>query len=81
MAKTYEGTLAMFVVAGLTIFFTLLVYAGQSWQASLAVAAILAPVSATVELFSNRGIDTLTVPLSVAFLVLPLISVLSILGI
>ena len=80
-AKTYEGTLAMFVVAGLTIFFTLLVYAGQSWQASLAVAAILAPVSATVELFSNRGIDTLTVPLSVAFLVLPLISVLSILGI
>jgi len=80
-AKTYEGTLAMFLVAGLTIFFTLLVYAGQSWQVSLAIAAIIAPVSATVELFSNRGMDTLTVPLSVAFLVPPLISILSILGI
>ena len=79
-AKTYEGTFAMFVVAGLAIFFTLLVYAGQSWQVSLAVAALVAPVSATVELFSQRGMDTLTVPLSVAFLVLPLMALFSFLG-
>jgi phytol kinase len=67
-------------VAGLAVFFTLLVYAGQSWQASLAVATLVAPVSATVELFSRRGLDTLTVPLSVAFLVLPLMSLFSFLG-
>ena len=80
-AKTYEGTFAMFVVAGLAIFFTLLVYAGQSWQVSLAVAALVAPVSATVELFSHRGIDTLTVPLSVAFSLLSLMLLLSFLGV
>jgi phytol kinase len=80
-AKTYEGTFAMFVVAGLATFFTLLVYAGQSWQASLAAATLVAPVSATVELFSQRGTDTLTVPLSVAFMVLPLMSFFSFLGV
>ena len=78
--KTYEGTFAMYVVAGLTIFFTLLVYAGQSWQVSLAVAALSAPVSATVEVFSRGGRDTLTVPLSVAFTILPLMSLISFLG-
>ena len=80
-AKTYEGTLAMYLVAGLTILLTLMVYAGQSWQVSLAVAALVAPVSATVELFSRRGMDTLTVPLSVAFSVLPLMALVSILGV
>lgn len=71
----------MFVVAGLAIFFTLLVYAGQSWQVSLAVATIVAPVSATVELFSRRGLDTLTVPLAAAFTILSLMFLFSLLGV
>jgi len=78
--KTAEGVLAMHFVAGLAIFLTLLIYAGQSWQMSLAIAAFVAPVSAVVELFSNRGMDTLTVPLSVAFLILPLMFILSLFG-
>ncbi len=65
-AKTYEGTLAMFIVAGLAIFFSLLIYAGQPWYVSFIVALLVAPVCAAVELFSNRGMDTLTVPLSTA---------------
>lgn len=79
--KTYEGTLAMYIVAGLAIFLTLLVYAGQTWQVSITVAALVAPVGATVELFSNRGMDTLTVPLAVAILVLHLMSLFSYLGV
>lgn len=78
--KTYEGTLAMYIVAGLAILLTLLVYAGQSWQLSLSVATLVAPASATVELFSRRGMDTLTVPLSVAFMVTPLILFFTFLG-
>jgi phytol kinase len=62
--KTMEGTHAMYVTAGLAIFFTLLIYAGQPWYVSLDGRAAGAPVSAVVELFSNRGIDTLTVPIS-----------------
>lgn len=79
--KTYEGTLAMYIVAGLAIFFTLLVYAGQSWQMSLGIASLVAPVSATVELFSRRGLDTLTVPMAVAFLVMPLTLLFESLGV
>lgn len=80
-AKTYEGTMAMFIVAGLAIFFCLRMYANQSWQVSLIVAALVAPVSAIVELFSRRGMDTLTVPFSVAFSVLPLMYLFSLLGV
>ena len=80
-AKTYEGTFAMYVVAGLAIFLTLLVYAGQSWPVSLVVAALVAPVGATVEVFSRRGLDTLTVPLSVAFSVLSLMFLIDFVGV
>ncbi len=80
-AKTYEGTLAMFVVAGMAIFLTMLIYAGQSWQVSMLAAILVAPAGAIVELFSNRGMDTMTVPLAVAFLVTILMSSLAFLGV
>ena len=78
--KTIEGSLAMFVVAGMAIFFTLLIYAGQPLHISFAVAILVAPVCSTVELFSHRGLDTLTVPLSAALAILSSISFLSLLG-
>ncbi len=79
--KTVEGTLAMLVVAGLAIFFTLLIYAGRPWYVSFAVALLVAPVCSAVELFSPRGMDTLTVPLSAAVVILPLMSLFSFLGV
>ena len=79
--KTMEGTQAMFVTAGLAIFFTFLIYAGQPWLVSLAVALLVAPVCAVVELFSNRGMDTLTVPISTGLAVLSLMSLFSFLGV
>ncbi|HNT77400.1 MAG TPA: phosphatidate cytidylyltransferase [Anaerolineae bacterium] len=79
--KTVEGTLAMVVVAGLSIFLTLLIYAGQPWYVGFTVAALVAPVCAVVELFSPRGMDTITVPLSAAFAILPLMSLFSFLGV
>jgi dolichol kinase len=78
--KTMEGTQAMFVTAGLAIFFSFLFYAGQPWQVSLAVALLVAPVCAGVELFSNRGMDTLTVPISTGLAVLSLMSLFAFLG-
>jgi phytol kinase len=78
--KTYAGTVAMIVAASAAIFLTLTFYAGKPWYVSLVIAAVVAPVSALVELFSRRGLDTLTVPLTVAFLTLPMIHLLSLLG-
>jgi len=77
--KTMEGTQAMFATAGLAIFFTFLIYAGHPWHVSLAVALLVAPVCAIVELFSNRGMDTLTVPISTGLAVLSLMALFSIL--
>jgi phytol kinase len=75
-----EGTQAMYVTAGLAIFFTFLIYAGQPWHVSLTVALLVAPVCAVVELFSNQGMDTLTVPISTGLAVLSLMSLFSFLG-
>lgn len=78
--KTYEGTLAMYLTAGAAVFLTLLFEAGQPWQVSLITALLAAPVSAAVELFSNRGMDTLTVPISTGLAVLSLMLLFSHLG-
>lgn len=78
--KTMEGTQAMFVTAGLAVFLTLLIYAGQPWIVSLTVALLVAPVCAIVELFSNGGMDTLTVPISAGLAVLSLMVLFSFLG-
>lgn len=80
-AKTVEGTQAMYVTAGLAIFFTFLFYVGQPWHISLAAALLVAPVCALVELFSNRGMDTITVPISAGVAVLILMSFLSLIGV
>jgi phytol kinase len=79
-AKTYEGTLAMVLVSGTALFFTLLLYGGITWQVSILTAIIVAPLIGAVELFSRRGTDTITVPLSAAVLILPLVHFFSILG-
>jgi phytol kinase len=78
--KTYEGTGAMIVTAALALFLTLLFFAGYPWYLSLLIAILVAPVCGAVELFSRRGADTITVPLSTAALVLPLIQLFSLLG-
>lgn len=79
-AKTLEGTLAMLVVAAIAIFLTMLLV-GQPVLVSLVVALLVSPVGAVVELFSQRGLDTLTVPLSVGFSVQLLMALFSFAGV
>ncbi|NLG70628.1 MAG: phosphatidate cytidylyltransferase [Chloroflexi bacterium] len=78
--KTYEGTFAMFFISGLAVFLTLLLYAHQPWYVSLAIALLVAPVCAAVELFTNGGMDTLTVPISTGLVVLFFLSLFRVLG-
>lgn len=80
-AKTYEGTLAMYFTAALAVFLTLLIYGGHPWHVSLTTALVVAPVSAMVELFTNRGLDTLTVPVSTGLAVLSWMLLFSFLGV
>ncbi len=70
--KTYEGTAAMILFAGIGVFISLLLYAGKPWHISLVISIIVAPICGLVELFSRRGADTFTVPLSAALFILTL---------
>jgi phytol kinase len=71
-AKTFEGTIAMMVVGGLALWLTLIFYAGVPWPGALLLSLLVAPLCGVVELFSRRGTDTLTVPLSAALALVPL---------
>ncbi len=62
--KTFEGTLAMYLTAALTMFLSLLIYPGYPWYIGLPIALLVAPISAVIELFTNGGMDTLSVPIS-----------------
>jgi phytol kinase len=79
-AKTCEGTTAMIVVATLASFITLLFYVDLSWYLSLLISGIVGSVCGVVELFSRRGLDTLTVPLTAALLTMPLVYLFSLTG-
>ncbi len=80
VGKTYEGTAAMIVFAGIAAFFTLYTYGGQPWHTSLIISIIVAPVCGVIELFSRRGKDTFTVPISAAFVITPLLYLFYFLG-
>ena len=66
--KSWEGTIAMtvtaFVVGGANMILT----SGLPWYTCLVLVAIAAPIAALVELVSKEGIDTVSVPASVAAL-------------
>lgn len=73
--KTWEGTFAMAVTSFVICMVSLLLWAPFPWYWCLLYALIAAPVSAYVELVSHGGMDTVTVPVSLA-VVLWLLSLL-----
>jgi len=79
--KTVEGSHSMLIVSSLAAFIVLLMHGGSPWYFSLVVAFIVGIVSSVVELFSRRGMDTLTVPFSAGFTALTLLALLSFLGV
>ncbi len=72
-AKTWEGSIAMGVCAGIALFLTLALYGRIDWRTSLLIALALAPACSAIELLSRNGSDTVTVPLVTAFLLLPIL--------
>lgn len=64
--RTMEGTLAFFLVGGLSMAPALAIRGGLDWHQSVAFALIAATVGASAEAVSLHGTDNATVPLSVA---------------
>ncbi len=67
-AKTLEGSISFIVFSFVPAFLILYFLAGYRLLMALVVATILVLAASFVEAFSRKGIDTLTVPLSVALL-------------
>lgn len=70
-AKTYEGAVAMGAAALAAAFGTLLGYGAAGWGLALIAALVAAPLVSAIELFSRRGLDTVTVPWAAALALFP----------
>ncbi|MFA6542351.1 MAG: DUF92 domain-containing protein [Bacteroidota bacterium] len=67
--KSIEGSLAMFVVTAVTVFFSLHYFDAGYSSGSIAAISIATAVFVTAwEALSSKGFDNLTVPLSAAFI-------------
>ena len=60
--KSVEGTLAMACTSFICTFATLMLTSSLAWYVSLAFSLAIAPVAALTELFTKKGLDTVTVP-------------------
>ncbi len=76
--KTVEGTVTMFLVSFVTVLLILLLNANFAWYGYLITALLAAAVTATVELFTKNGDDTVTCPLAAAAVILPLVALFTI---
>lgn len=68
--KSLEGTLAMFTTSFLAVFGTLFVNRAPMRGGIFLGSAVTAAITALVELFTLRGLDTLTCPLAAAMALL-----------
>ena len=61
--KSVEGTVAMALTSFFCTFVTLLFMSGLPWYVALVFSFVIAPIAALTELFTKKGLDTVTVPL------------------
>lgn len=61
--KSVEGTVAMALTSLVCTFLTLLLMSNLAWYISLIFSVIIAPVAALTELYTKKGLDTITVPI------------------
>ncbi|MBO5228365.1 MAG: hypothetical protein J6B39_05160, partial [Lachnospiraceae bacterium] len=66
--KSVEGSVAMAVTSFICTFVTLIFMSGFAWPVVFAVSLVVAPIASLVELFTNKGLDTVTVPIAVSLL-------------
>lgn len=71
--KTFEGSLAMFVVSFISVMVVLIANSPEGWYSYVPIAAATAAVTAIVELYTKNGMDTLTCPFAAAAIMIPLV--------
>lgn len=74
--KSVEGTLSMFAVSAICVFIVMMIRGGISIPSCLMISVVTALVSATVELYTPGGYDTITCPLSAMAVILAMVAIL-----
>ena len=74
--KSYEGTLAMYLVSCISVFFILMLRGGMQMGVCIIIALIVGAISAIVELYSKNGNDTVFCPLAAMVTLLSLVYLL-----
>ena len=73
--KSYEGTASMFAASCMSVVIILMVRGGLPVLACVVISLVVGAVSATVELYSKDGNDTVFCPLAAMAILLPLVYV------
>ena len=71
--KSYEGTLAMYLVSCISVFTILMLRGGMPIMSYIIISLIVGAISAVVELYSKNGNDTVFCPLAAMVTMLPLV--------
>jgi phytol kinase len=71
--KTFEGSFAMLVASFIVIFIILAINTNLPWYYNVTVSIISAIVNSIVELNTKHGLDTITCPLALVLVMLPLL--------
>ena len=71
--KSLEGTFAMFAVSFVTVTAILVANGTVRWYCCAPIAFLTAAACAAVELYTRRGMDTLTCPFTAAAILIPLV--------
>ena len=61
--KSVEGSVGMAITSFLCTLVVLLTISGLSWYTALLFSAVIAPIAALTELYTRKGLDTVTVPI------------------
>ena len=64
----------MFIVSFITVVVILLANGSVAWPSCIPIAIITAAACTVVELYTRGGLDTITCPLTAAFILIPLIN-------
>ncbi|CEO87919.1 hypothetical protein [Syntrophaceticus schinkii] len=63
----------MFTVSLISVLIVLLINGNVAWYTSLTIAVLTAAASSIVELYTRKGMDTITCPFAAAAVLLPLV--------
>ena len=78
--KTWVGSNAMSISVSIVAFLMVMFHIGALWWVALVIALIIGPVSALIEAYMHKGLDTIVLPLGIATTIYVILLVFTLTG-